>query len=574
MAKKIALDWDESELRFVVGNVNGSSVKVTHAAVIPLEEQTVQGVLSEQVTQLGLDKVEALVAIGRGKAELRELQLPPVPADELPDMVRFQAIRSFASSGESSTVDFVITDQNESNTDIIAAAVGPATMDEVKTTCETAGLATKRIALRPLAASALWFSKHSGSKDETILVDLLADDAEIVIARDDRVVFVRTVRMPKAVDARPGVLAGELRRSLMACGAATEQRSVILWGRESVHQVDLAKIREATGGKATAADPFDLVEVDRKAAGKLPEHIGRLAPLVGLLASDETASDRLIDFLNPRKRPDPKSNRTRNTWIAIAAAAAVLLVGFLGYRQLAALDAQIQQKEDYIAQLDEKAKTASTYQAETEVVDQFLDGDVNWLREIKRAAEKMPASTDQIVTKLTARVSSRGGGGELRLSGAVTRPSVIDEFEEAVKDETHRVVGEGSGVLKRDDVYRWGFEETIVLDGQAIRDQRYEAFAAIFDAQANEANTDLSETEPEQSAETEPESNSGPNVSDEAEAEDATKTGNDQETKAPDPPDTSPPGGDETETNDELEAQNVREAKSDLATNESQENKV
>ncbi len=80
-------------------------VKVTEAALIDIENGDVMETLRRAISQRGLERTDTLVAIGRGKAELRELQLPPVPSDELPDMVRFQAIRSFASAGESATVD-------------------------------------------------------------------------------------------------------------------------------------------------------------------------------------------------------------------------------------------------------------------------------------------------------------------------------------------------------------------------------------------------------------------------------------------------------------------------------------
>ncbi len=97
MTRKIAIDWDETEIRLVAAQVSGNSVKVSEAALIAVEDGNVMETLRKAIALRGLERTETLVAIGRGKAELRELQLPPVPADELPDMVRFQAVRSFAS---------------------------------------------------------------------------------------------------------------------------------------------------------------------------------------------------------------------------------------------------------------------------------------------------------------------------------------------------------------------------------------------------------------------------------------------------------------------------------------------
>ncbi len=193
MPKKLAIDWDETELRLVAAQCSGSSVKVTDAAVIPVENSSVVETLRAAIQRRGLENTETLVAIGRGKAELRELQLPPVPEEELPDMVRFQAIRSFASAGDSATVDYLVTHRSESGVEMIAAAVGPANLTEIRETCEAAELLTKRISLRPLAAAALYLIKRqSDARGDTVLIDLLANDAEIVVAREGKVIFVRT----------------------------------------------------------------------------------------------------------------------------------------------------------------------------------------------------------------------------------------------------------------------------------------------------------------------------------------------------------------------------------------------
>ena len=88
-------------------------------------------------------------------------------------------------------------------------------------------------------------------------------------------------------------------------------------------------------------DPFDLVDVDRKLRDRLPDHVGRFAPLVGLLASDGIDADRLIDFLNPRRRPEAPPDHFKKALIIGAPIAAALLLGFFAYRQLSSLDSKI-----------------------------------------------------------------------------------------------------------------------------------------------------------------------------------------------------------------------------------------
>jgi len=315
--------------------------------------------------------------------------------------------------------------------------------------------------------------QERSSGNDTVLIDLLSEEAEIVVARDGRVIFVRTVRMPSSEAARGRALAGELKRSLVACGSSGTLERVVLWGRAAVHSQDVEMLVEATDSKVEVLDPFSLVDVDRNTKANMPEHVGRLAPLVGLLVADETAADRLLDFLNPRKRVEVVDSPYRKYLIASIPIAVAAVVGFLMYRKLETLDEQIEvlkttnkQKEKAVAAADESI-------ARTETVDRYLDGDVNWLNEVRRLAAKVPESDKLIVRSLNAVSNMRNGGGVMTVDGAVTKPSVIEEFEAAVRDDFRSVQGDGARDLGTSDQYRWSFKETINIAPEYVRDQRY-----------------------------------------------------------------------------------------------------
>ncbi len=479
MPKKLALDWDDDELRIVAAQCNGSSVKVTNAEVIAIGGGNLVDILRNALTRHGLEKVDGLVALGRSKAELRDLQLPPVPDDELPDMVRFQATRSFASAGENAILDYLITNRSDRGVEMIAAAIAPAKLESIRQICSDVNLAVSRITLRPLDAAALYLTraKDVSAQGDTVLIDLLAGDAEIVVARGKQVVFVRTVKLPSSPESRPSVLAGELRRSLVAAGSTGTLAKVILWGRESVHHAEVEKIAEATGSEVSTLDPFSLVEVEPSASGSLPLHSGRLAPLIGLLVADQSAPERLIDFLNPRKRIEIPPNHAKTALLIGAPIAAMLLLGYLVYKQLGSLDSQIASLKTEIAGLEPQVKTARVSIDRTEKVDVYLDGDVNWLAEMKRLAEVMPPSDKLILKAMNGSVDQRKGGGRLTLSGAVTDPAIIEQFESAMRDGAHEVVGDGTSEQRSEDAYRWTFSETVSVSAESVRNARYEGLA-------------------------------------------------------------------------------------------------
>ena len=519
MPKRIALDYDDSQLRIVVANCSGSRIQVTDAKVIPVaENDSVSEKLRAYINSENLQKTEALVAIGRGKAELRELQLPRVPDEELPDMVRFQAIRSFASASERAIVDFLVTRRTDDNFTLIAAAVAPNDLELVKELCATSELATKRVALRPLTAASMYL-RGNRPPPICVMIDLLTDDAEIVVARDGKVIFVRTVRLPSEDRHRSGAIASEIHRTMIACGEASTPDRIVVWGTEAVHKGDIAAIKNTIDcGDVQAVNPFDLVSLQVD-PGSLPEHVGRLAPLVGLLASDENDPGSLIDFLNPRERPEEKPDRARQMLMIGGPIAAVLLIGFFMYQRLSSWDQKIALATDEVNMLLPQSEIASESVARTEKIDQFLDGDVNWLDEIKRLSEKLPASDKLILRGLSGTSDIRTGGGTLRVVGAVTEPGVIDEMEASLRDATHTVVGKGSQEQKGRDAYPWTFTESVTIDGADLRNTRYTRMAekeAAAMEEVGEDKADAAETPAEQPDDSAPEAGS-PEAGDEAE---------------------------------------------------------
>jgi hypothetical protein len=490
MTKKIALDYDDSELRIVVANCNGSRVQVSDAKVISIgESESVSEKLRAYITGENLQKTDSLIVIGRGKAELRELQLPPASDDELPDMVRFQAIRSFASASERAIVDFLVTNRTAENTTLIAAAVAPIDLDRVKELCATSQLLPKRIALRPLSAASLYL-RQCKPPQICVLIDLLADDAEIVIARDGKVIFVRTVRLPSEDQHRSGAIASELHRTMVACGETSTPDRIVVWGTEAVHTSDISAIKKTIGCEdVQAVNPFDLVDLQID-GGSLPEHVGRLAPLVGLLASDETAPETLIDFLNPRQRVEEEPDRVRRLLMIAAPLAALFLLSFFAYRQLADWDRKIANATSEVNTMLASSETADASIARTEIIDQFLDSDVNWLDEIRRLAVKAPPSEDLIVKSISGTANTKGGGGTLRVIGSVTDPGIIDAMEEALRDESHSVIGKGSQQQKGEDSYRWTFTESLTITGPELRNTRYARMAERESAAPDEAAPD------------------------------------------------------------------------------------
>jgi len=506
MANLLAIDWDSHELRAVMGRGGSGGITLTDMTILPLpgeEPAQVSAVLTGWLNQINpsRSKTRLLVAIGRGKAELRQLNLPPVPPEELPALVRFQALQSLSISSDSAAVDYLPIESSDQSTSVIAGGVAPATMKQIADISESISIDLKRVVLRPVAAAALYSAGANGQIADCVLVDLLADDVEIVIFRDAKVVFVRSVRMPQQTAGRTTQIAGEIRRSLMACGtdaSETTPTRVIIWGQAKTHESEAQSLRETLRCEVGTLDPLSLVTLDwrsNKSGGRneaTAEHTGRFAPLIGLMVADAAAeaiggqSPLLIDFLNPRKTVEVQ--RDDRIWIGAGAGAlaVALLLAFLAWSSLSSKTAQIAERRERLAELRPAVTLAETGLARTEQIDQFLDGNVIWLDQLQRVAERMPSSDRAILKNMAGSLLAREGGSRLTLTAAAKSPVEVDKMETALRDEDHSVSGTGANDLGDRNAYRWGFTQSVTVRPTTIREARYEAFTPAMEESETE----------------------------------------------------------------------------------------
>jgi Tfp pilus assembly PilM family ATPase len=495
MSRLVALEWDAKEARVVIGRKRASGVVVDQALAIALPqreegstaEPDVGSILARALADQGVARSEALVAVGRASIELRFLSTPPVPDEELPDVVRFQAVRQFTTLGDDWPLDFVPLGPNaDGGMNVLAAAIAPDLLAQIRKDCSVAGITLSRLVLRPFAAASL-IKDQLGDGQCRMIVDLLRDEADLTVLIGSQVIFPRTVRLPlvSEADVLARTLLAEGRRTMIAAqnqlgGRRVEE--IILFG-DGQHHASLKQFLEKELSLTVRlVDPFERVEWG-DAHSRRPEYPGTFAPLLGMLLDEAASLPPVIDFLHTHKKPPPPDQRRIYAYIGAAAAAVILLgLGTMQW-QIWSLDAEISTLRTTRNKQEKAAKESVKPIKDAESLDLFAAGDINWLDEMSRLADKLPPPEAAQINEFTAQTLPKGGG-QIKFVGYVDTSDRVGQLEDHLGDKQHKVTGRGTAEDPNRQALPWSLDETVTIAPPSERPPPVATKAAATKAQA------------------------------------------------------------------------------------------
>ena len=479
MARYIAIEWNEDEARLAVaGGRPGQAVFEQAFAVSlrspdPAESDPPPDPgerIAAALAARGISKLPTLVALGRGKLELRQLSLPPSPDDELPDLVRFQAMREFGSMQGDWPLDFIPLDSDPLQPRaVLAAAVAPEQMSDIDTLCHKAGLKPSRVLLRPCPAASLLCRAHPAEQPGQVrlIIDLLGDEADLTVVRDQTVVFLRSARLPgnalESADATE-VLDSEIRRTMAAAQNLLKGQKVdalLLFGTSLKHNGLRDTFQKRFHLPVDVFDPFEGLKLKGDLRRSVPPDSDRFAPLLGALLDEIQRDKPAFDFLHPR-RPAEKSTQ-KNLVAAAIIGAAVLLCGLLLFNFLhkQALQRDVRTLTSELATLKKEVKKAEQAIKNAETVQAWEASRIQWLEELRWLSERSPGAEDVVFTQMS--LTANDQSGQVTLQGVVKDLEAYSAMEGSLNDEKHQVK---SGAASRDDSlkgYTQKFDSSILI---------------------------------------------------------------------------------------------------------------
>ncbi|MEZ6134055.1 MAG: hypothetical protein R3C53_03995 [Pirellulaceae bacterium] len=480
MSKQTILDLQKDSV--LIGHGSGRGAKLS------LDQVSYQGIgenadgndikfeeaVHKAVAAIGA-KGDVTVIASRESVEVRTLMVPRIDADELPDVIRFQAQRQMSGLNDNWSIDYVMLPPSpgqEMQTALVGG-ISPAAMAEIERTCAGAGLNITRILLRPIEIAR--FAIEHGSLTTTgvtMIVCVTEKNADLLLMRDGHVIQVRGTRLPSEPEQTAASLKGEIRRSLMAASsqlAGTPVSDVLLVATSTLATQLDAVISEAAGAPVTYLDPTNLLPnqlANRDSIASAAGH--RLAAMAGAVVAESANKSGLLDFKNPKKRP-PKKKNTGRILLYGGAVAALLLIGIgWWWMQHRALDQEIAHYQAQTAERAEQVKWAEEKIKEFSSVQGFLLSSPNWLDELAYVAERTPAADKIIFDKpLTLTVPQRGSDGTIIVSIRANDATTIGTFEKSISDEHHVVRGgQSKQISNATGNYKWSVSETITVKGR------------------------------------------------------------------------------------------------------------
>ena len=451
--------------------------------------------LAELIQKHRLAKSETIVVLGRGDVEVRPMVFPPVPGDELPDLVRFQASKEFNAYDPTSPLDFVITNKLENVSrstlfpvvrtkgkaavqnipastggpkHLLASTIRNETFRKIQQFCEDLNLNLRRVVLRPCEVAFLWRRSSQFDSGRTYLfVELDATEMPQSVLHHGQPVFMRSPKIVGSNDLLNSEFAtkllAELKRTRIAVrnevqGVTIDE--VVLCGTGDRFARLASQLEDGLGVPVLTFDPWKDINRGDDLKQKLPDSPERFAALIGATLQAARSEPSAIDFCNPKKRPEPVGRRQLLTAVVAAVLFLVVItIGYGGYSR-SMLQAEIRALSGKVNQLKLTAPSVIAERNQLAEIDKWKDDDVNWFEQIEWLSRSVPGPRDMILNDLTL---SANNGGSMMLKTLVKDSSIFAPMEEKLRDANHLVKPGEKGEQKGNALYSYRYNLSIFL---------------------------------------------------------------------------------------------------------------
>ncbi|MCA9166439.1 MAG: hypothetical protein KDB23_02165 [Planctomycetales bacterium] len=482
MPKQLALDWNQHQIRLVLVNSQANRLSIEHIESISVppvagepspatteaQWQAARELLGATLQDNRYRGAEACVAVRRSDVELRLMSLPPVPDDEMPDIVRMQALREFSEVSEDWPIDYLPLHGSSDETMVLAAVISPRKLAGYRQLLNEHDLKPRSFVLRPTATALLVGQLDDSMRPKVELcVDEMDAECEMSVLRDGTPILIRTVQVPRGEHYdRLTYLNQEIRRTIVASQNQLQGDNVervVLFGVAEDGTADLSvQLASRLQLPVRVLNPYAVNQLQSKDRVADVPNSRQFAAAIGVLVSSTITQPELIDFGNPRKKAAPRSNRNAITGaLAAGLATAAGLIGFY-FWHMGQLDHQARVLQGKVVQQKKLVEAAEARVLEVQSIEQWIASDVNWLAELHDISQNLPTAEKVRVTRWQATILPNGDG-QIVMDGIADQQGTIGQINQGLRGEQRRVEGSGGDFDEKERIYPWGFKETITI---------------------------------------------------------------------------------------------------------------
>ena len=463
MADYLAIDWEPHQLSVVELDAGKSRLKVRKAHQFEWPETLGRNATASEIgdwlkSELASAKIstkQVLLCMPREFAVLRQLDLPKVPFDELPDLVRLQAATKSTVSLDQVVLDFVPLPEtmDEDAVHVLMATLPKDRLTKITSAMASAGLTVASVGVSSMAAAELVdrIEKHRklAAVDLSVIIAQHGERVEITMLHDGKVILSQPTQVDgiDAADDARGVV-GEINRLVVPLQRMLPNVSVSrAWVFQDEGQEALVEaLKNRFSCEVHDIDPLELGFVSGDMSSLSGGHAAFAGPL-GLTLSREESVVPQLDFINPRKRVEVQDN-TRTKVLAGVGCAVVLLAGgyswFLG--KIGDLEDEIASARSQTQTLNQENLDAEESLDSADSIRKWKQTDFDWLAAIGSVNETMTEvnaeSEEGEVTSDSHRVylsemHFEGGLlnalGHLRATGFARTGGDVDELKQELR---------------------------------------------------------------------------------------------------------------------------------------------
>ena len=482
MPELLALDREPHRICGVLADVGSGSVRVRNTFAFDIPEQLQDSPelgswLRDELKNARISAKQAIVCVPREDVVVRHLDLPPVPDDELPQIVRFQAAAKSTVSLDQLALDYLPLPAREGlpGREVLVSTVDQKRIRRLKSLGSDAGVEVQAVGVSSVSAAALVSAAEQQIAhqpgDVSIIICRHGDRVEISLAGERHLYSTHSTQVtPGDSQQSTNAILAEISRSIVALQKRlSDMRVMRCWliGSKGEDESVGDAVRQRFNCDVRELDPFSGrgIELACEAPTKAR---GAFAGPVGLLLARETAGAEVIDFLSPR-RPAEKVDYTKQKRIGVVAVAALLFVGVFAYRSvvLSGLEEELTSKEQTLEEKKANNKQLAPKVADAGDVDEWYAKRVDWLHEADDLAETIDGTERLYLTSLNFGEGLRGERGAITGGGQARQRFDVEALNaELVSRENTEINAKPINSNGRDSEYPENFQLDVRLKEQ------------------------------------------------------------------------------------------------------------